>query len=237
MRYAGSAWPEWGQIQRASSKTDPDHVPFYIMGRMVIDWSESYPFLYIRPTSDIDALYRIPLAWTKPDMTRLRRNGSGSHPAFLFRAGGSSTDPNRIRFSTSFLFRYRCVMPDPFGLNEARSDPPMVKQIDWDHIQHLKLFRAGWPSTDPNRIRFKCIASDTDALTRIRLAWTMSDPTHLRLNRSGRHSGISIPGRMVIDRSESDPFLQCIWPASDIYALSRIRLAWKKLDPIASGDR
>ena len=37
-------------------------------------------------------------------------------------------------------------------------------------------------------------------------------------------SGISTPGRMVIDRSESDPFLY-IWPGSDIDALSRIRLA------------
>ena len=72
-----------------------------IPGRMVIGQSKSDPFFYIWPASDIDALCRIRLAWTKPDSTRLRQNGSGPHPAFLFRAGWSSADPNRIRFSTS----------------------------------------------------------------------------------------------------------------------------------------
>ena len=113
-------------------------------------------------------------------------SGTGSSPdhhyrirfcTFLLRAGWSSIDPNRIRFCTDrdhvrhfysgpdghrsirigsvFVhlarFRYRCVIPDPLGLNEARSDPPPAKQI-------------------------------------------------------GTTSRICIPGRMVTDQSEKDPF-------------------------------
>ena len=144
-------------------------------GRMVIDRSESDPFLY----------------------------RSRPRAAFLLRAGWSSIDPNRIRFCTDrdhvrhfysgpdghrsirigsvfvqiettsgistpgrmvidrsesdpfFVhltrFQYRCVMPDPLGLNEARSDPPPAKQI-------------------------------------------------------GTTSRLCIPGRMVTDQSEMDPF-------------------------------
>ena len=90
------------QIETTSSISTP--------GRMVIDRSESDPFLYIWPGSDIDALCRIRLDWTKPDRTRLQRNRSGRHPAFVFRAGWSLTNPKRIRFLHLARFLYRCVI-------------------------------------------------------------------------------------------------------------------------------
>ena len=71
---------------------------------------------------------------------------------------GTGSGPDHhywIRTGSVFVhlarFRYRCVIPDPLGLNEARSDPPLAK---------------GFCST----------------------------------------SGISIPGRMVNDRPDLDPF-------------------------------
>ena len=105
-----------------------------------------------------------PLGLNEARSDPLPTNKSRPRPAFLFRAGWSSIDPNQIRFCTSGQFQYRCVMPDPLGLNEARSDPPAAKQI-------------------------------------------------------GTTSRICIPGRMVTDQSETDPFLY-IWPGSYIDALS-----------------
>ena len=106
-------------------------------GWMVIDRSESGPFFYIWPASDIDALCRIRLAWTKPDPTRFKRNGSGPHPAFLFRVGWSSTDPNRVHFSTFGLL--------PILMRYAGSAWP-----EWSQI------RPASGETDPDHIPF-CI--------------------------------------------------------------------------------
>ena len=44
----------------------------------------------------------------------------------------TSPDPNQIQFWTSgavTMFRYLCVIQDPSGLNQTRSDPPPAKQI------------------------------------------------------------------------------------------------------------
>ena len=84
----------------------------------------------------------------------LRPAGIGPDPICRIHIGCyfPALEVARIRIRSVFVhpacFRYLCVMPDPLGLNKARSDPPPA--------------------------------------TRIRTT-----------------SGISIPGRMVIDRSES----------------------------------
>ena len=98
---------------------------------------------------------------------------------FFFWAGRGPDHHYRIRIESVFVhlarFRYRCVIPDPFGLNEARSDPHPAKQIRTT-------------------------------------------------------SAISVPGRMVIAPSESDPFLY-IWPGFYMDALSTICLYRTKPDP------
>ena len=109
MRYPGSAWTERSQIRPASGEIETTS-GISIPGRMVINLSESDPFLYIWPGSNIDALSRIRLDWTKPDRTRLQRNRSGPHPAFVFRAGWSLTSPKRMRFIHLARFLYPCVI-------------------------------------------------------------------------------------------------------------------------------
>ena len=155
---------------------------------MVIDRSESDPFLY----------------------------RSRPRPAFLLRAGWSSIDPNRIRFCTSGRFRYRCVIPDPLGLNEARSDPPPARS----RPRPAFLFRAGWSSIYPNRIRF-CTSDQVPISMRYPgSAWT-------------ERSQIG-PASSEIDRDHIPPLYSgpdghspvrngCvlyIWPGSYIHALS-----------------
>ena len=108
MRYPASARNELSQIWPASGKTGIGTTSgnSIIPGRMVIARSKSDPFLFIWPGSDIDALSRIRLDWTKPDSTRLWQNWhwdqSGLHPVLLYSAGWSP-DLNQIRFCTSGL--------------------------------------------------------------------------------------------------------------------------------------
>ena len=224
MRYAGSAWPERGQNRPASSETDPDHVPFCITGRMVIDRSESDPFFYSWPASNIDALCWIRLAWTKPDMTCLRRNRSGPHPAFLFRAGWSLTDPNRIRFSTSgpllISMRYAgSAWPEQSQIWPAYSETGL------DHIRHFYSGPDGHRPIRIGSVYLHLFFSDIDTLCQIRLAWMKPDPTCLRWNRSRPHPAFQV-SLFRAGRSSTDPNrirFRCL--ASDIDAVTWIRLA------------
>ena len=93
-------------------------------------------------------------------------------------------------------FRYRCVIPDPLGLNEARTKPDPTRRRRKGSVPHPAfLFRVGWSSTDPNRIRF-CTSGPVPLTMRyagsawpershIRLASGETDRDHIRHFHSG----------------------------------------------------
>ena len=135
--------------------------------------------------------YRIRFCTSGPVPISMRYPGSAWTERSQIRPASEETDRDHvrnfysgpdghrsIRIGSVFVhlarYRYRCVIPDPPGLNEARSDPPPAKQIRTT-------------------------------------------------------SAISVPGRMVIARSESDPFLY-IWPGFYMDALSTICLYRTKPD-------
>ena len=90
-----------------------------------------------------------------PDRTRI---GPGSDDFF------SALEVARITIIGSVFvhparIRYRCVWPDPLGLNEARSDPPPAKRIRttsgislparfWQNATRPVLAKHNWPGSD-----------------------------------------------------------------------------------------
>ena len=140
-----------------------------------------------------------------------------------------------IRFVFVHLawFQYQCIILDPLGLNEARSEPPSGK-TDWGYIQH---FYSGqvvitWSESDPvfahlTLSLYRCIIQDPLGLNKAR-----SD--RLPAKQIGTTSGISIQGQMVIAKSELNPirFLYILPGSASIDALFMIRLDWTKQDLI-----
>ena len=143
---------------------------------------------------------------------------SRPRPAFLFRAGWSSIDPNRIRFCTSGPVPISMRYPGSAwtGRSQIR---PASEETDRDHVRNFysgpdghRSIRIGPVFVHLPRFRYRCVMPDPLGLNEAR-----SDPPPAK--QIGTTSRICIPGRMVTDQSEKDPFFY-IWPGSYIDALS-----------------
>ena len=155
----------------------------------------------------------------KPDPTPLWQNRLGSHPAFLFRAGGRSI------FCTSSSVPVLMCNPGSTWLNKARSDLIPAKQIgNTTGISLQGQMVIAKSESDliwflyigPSWFQYWCVIQDPFGLNE-----TRSDLPQAK--QIGITSGISIQGPMLMAQSESDPLLY-IWHGSDISALSRLDL-------------
>ena len=107
-----------------------------------------------------------------PERSQIRPASSDTDPDHIWHFYSWSDGHRPIRIGSFFLhlacFRYWCVMPDPLGLNEVRSDPLQAKRIRTTPLFALEYRILSMNNKEmPN----DCI-KDTSKITQYTNTWT-----------------------------------------------------------------